>query len=184
MKHLNFLLMAAILATLALAGAAFADGKWKNYTDETFGFSVEYPDIYDSVEKPYVDGDGKSNFGASISTGNGRYAFSVSGGRKPKGADGNSLLKEATNLEEDENGYVYGVVPIAGTAKSDANFYTYEYLDDSPGVDDQGQPDCIAHVYGLVGESVTAEYTLRYQKDDAELFAEISARMDKSLKVK
>jgi hypothetical protein len=184
MKRLNFLLMAVILATPALAGAAFADEKWKNYTDKTFGFSVEYPDIYDSVEEPYVDGDGKSNFGASISTGNGRYAFSVSGGQKSKGADGNSLLKEATNLEEDENGYVYGVAPIGETAKSGVNFYTYEYLDDSPGVDDQGEPDCITHVYGLVGESVMAEYTLRYQKDDAERYAEITARMDKSLKVK
>ncbi|MDR2946301.1 MAG: hypothetical protein LBV79_06115 [Candidatus Adiutrix sp.] len=184
MKRVSIFAAAMVFATLALAGAAFAEEQWKTYTDKTFGFSVEYPDIYNEVEDPYVDGDGISNFGTYSSASGGQHAFSVSGGQKPKGADGNSLLKEATNMEEDENGYVYGVAPIEGTAKSGADFYTYEYLNDSAGVDGNGEPACITHIYGVVGQTGTAEYRITYPKGEAGQYAEITARMDTSLKVK
>lgn len=175
------LAVAVLFATAALAGMSFAADKWETYTDKKFGFSVEYPaGIYNKTDDPYVDGDGISNFAAYSSTkdGDGKYAFSVSGGKKPTGADGNSLLKEATDMEEDANGYVYGVEPIEGTAKSGADFYTLEYIDDSAG------PDGISHVYCVVGKTTTAKYSIRYPKGEAERFAEITARMDDSLKAK
>ena len=181
MKRMPVFATAVIFATLALAGASFAAEQWKTYTDKTFGFSVEYPaDLYNKVGDPYVDGDGVSTFNAYLSTdeGDGKYAFSVSGGKKPKGADGNSLLKEATDMKEDVNGYVNGVEPIKGTAKSGADFYTLEYDDDSAG------PGGISHVYCVIGKTGMAKYSIRYPKAEAERFAEITARMDASLKVK
>jgi hypothetical protein len=164
----------------ALSGAAFAETKYVRYTDKKFGFTVEYPDIYNGSNGQYIDGDGLSNFEMYSSTenGDGKYAFVVSGGKKPKGADGNSLLKEATNMDEDENGYVYGVEPIEGTARAGADFYTLDYIDDSAG------PEEIRHVYCVVGKEQFVKYWIRYPKEDAEEYAEITARMDSSLKLK
>jgi hypothetical protein len=165
---------------LSYAWAFAADVQFKKYTDEKFGFSVEYPDIYNTAEAPYVDGDGLSNFTARSSTdeGDGKYAFEISCGKKPKGVDGNSFLKEATNMEEDDYGYSYGVEPIEGTAKSGADFYTLDYLDYSAG------PEEITHVYCAVGKNDFVKYWIRYPKEEAEQYKEITARMDKSLKLK
>ena len=181
MKCLPVFLLTVTFAVTALAGSSFAAEGWKTYTDKNFGFSVEYPaGFYNKSEAPYVDGDGISNFAAYSSTdkGDGKYFFSVSGGEKAKGVDGNLLLKEATDMKEDAHGYVYGVDPIKGTAKSGADFYTLDYVDDSAG------PGGISHVYYVIGKTGTAKYQIRYPKEDAERFAKITARMDKSLKVK
>ena len=173
-------LCAVSFVVLSCAWAFAADVQFKKYTDKKFGFSVEYPDIYNTAEDPYVDGDGLSNFGASEQNdeGSGKYAFNITGGKKPKGADGNSLLKEATNMEEDDSGYVYGVEPIEGTAKSGADFYTLDYLDDSAG------PEGITHIYCAVDKNEYAKYWIRYPQEEAEQYKEITARMDKSLKLK
>ena len=81
-------------------------------------------------------------------------------------------------MEEDDNGYVYGVEPIAGTTESGPNFYTFDYLDDSAGGEE------ISHVYCVVGKDVKVRYWIRYPKDDAERFAGITKRMDASIKLK
>jgi hypothetical protein len=178
----NILLCAAVMvwAVVFAAAAGAAEVKFKQYTDKKFGFTVEYPDIYNDSNGQYIDGDGLSNFGAYSSTenGDGKYAFEVSGGKKPKGADGNSLLKEATNMEEDEYGYVCGVEAIEGTARAGADFYTLDTIDDSAG------PGEIRHVYCVVGKDRFAKYWIRYPKEEAETYAEITARMDESLKLK
>jgi hypothetical protein len=173
-------LYTVFFVVFSCAWAFAADVQFKKYTDEKFDFSVEYPDIYNTAEDPYVDGDGLSNFTASEQSdeGSGKYAFNVTGGKKPKGADGNSLLKEATNMEEDDYGYAYGVEPIEGTAKSGVDFYTLDYLDDSAG------PEEITHVYCAVGKNDFVKYWIRYPKEEAEQYKEITARMDKSLKLK
>ena len=181
MKRIPFFTLAVFLALAALTGVAFAADEWKTYTDKKFGFSVEYPAaVHNKTDAPYVDGDGVSNFEAYSSTkdGDGKYAFAVSGGKKPKGVDVNSLLKEATNMKEDAHGYVNGVEPIKGTAKSGTDFYTLDYVDDSAG------PDGISHVYCVVGKTTTVKYSIRYPKGEAKRFAEITARMDASLKAK
>lgn len=181
MRRIPFFALALSFALLALTGLSLAADEWKTYTDKKFGFAVEYPaHLYNKTDAPYVDGDGLSNFEAYASTkdGDGKYAFAVSGGKKPKGVDGNSLLKAATNMKEDAHGYVYGVEPIKGTAKSGADFYTLDYVDDSAG------PDGITHVYCVVGKTTTAKYSIRYPKGEAKRFAEITARMDASLKAK
>jgi hypothetical protein len=181
MKRLHVFLLTVTLAAIALASTSLATEGWKTYTDKKFGFSVEYPaGIYNKTEGPYVDRDGISTFVAysSTSNGEGKYAFSVSGGKKTKGMDGNSLLKKATTITEDAHGHVSGVQPIKGTAKSGANFYTYNYVDDSAG------PGGVSHVYCVIGQTGTAQYSIRYPREEAQRFARITARMDKSLKAK
>jgi hypothetical protein len=167
-----------VVVFAVVAGAE--EVKFKRYTDKKFGFSVEYPDIYNDSNGQYIGRDGLSNFGAYSSTenGDGKYAFMISGGEKTKGADGNSLLKEATNMKEDEYGYVYGVEPIEGTAHAGADFYTFDYTDDSAGLEE------IVHEHCVVGKDHFAKYWIRYPKEEAEIYAEITARMDESLKLK
>jgi hypothetical protein len=171
----KFVLAVCVLAMAVCASESFADD-WKSYADKKFGYSLDYPDIFEEYEDPYTDGDGLSVF--SGSAGDGKYAFEISGGKKSKGADGDKLLKEATNMEEDEYGYIYGVEPMEETAKSGVDFYTLEYIDDSAG------PDEITHVYCAVGKTIVVKYWIRYPKEDAEQYAEITARMNESLKAK
>ena len=181
----NFRLITATLAVfLALGPGAEGEVLFKNYADKTFGFSVDYPAIFDEMDEPYVDGDGLSTFGGYSTgeiggrTGDGIYAFEVSGGKKSPGVDGDSLFKEATDLDEDEFGYVNGVEPLPGTGKSDAGFYTLDYADDSAGFDE------ITHVYCVVNQDQMVKYWIRYPKEEAEKFAPLTARMDESLKLK
>jgi hypothetical protein len=181
MKKRCLLITAAAALTVMFASAAFsAEVPFKQYIDKKFGFSFEYPDIYNNVEEPYVDGDGLGVFSAYSSSGDGdgKYAFEIRGGKKPKGTDAKSLLKQETDTTEDENGYVNGVPPIEGTAKSGAEFYTFDYLDDSAG------PEEITHVYCVVNKTHFARYWIRYPKEDAEEYREITARVDKSLRLK
>jgi hypothetical protein len=174
------LALLAVLTVMLAVEAGAGEVKFKKYTDKKFGFSVEYPDIYNNVNDPYVDGDGLSTFGAYTSSGDGdgKYAFEVSGGKKPKGADGNSLLKKETDTTEDKYGYVNGVEPIKGTAKSGPDFYTFDSADDSAG------PDETTHVYCVVNKTHFVKYWIRYPNADADEYKEITARMDKSLKLK
>lgn len=171
---------AMLLAVCAAVAANAAETKYKTYTDKKFGYSIEYPDIYNCIHAPFTDADGSRAFGcySSEDDGDGRYAFEVLGGEKAKGVDGNVLLHEATTIEEDDYGHVYGVEPLPGTAKSDAGFYTFEYNDNSSG------SESISHVYCVIGNGVMAKYWIRFPKGEAERFAEITKRMDASLTVK
>ena len=179
MKRFTVILSALVLLAFTLPVFA-AETEWKTYTDKKFGFSMEYPDLFNAGDDAYVDSDGISHFGqyTSSSDGDGKYAFEVSGEKTPKGANVDSLLKEETNMEEDDYGYVYGVEPIDGTTKSGADFYTFDYLDDSAGEEE------ISHVYCVVGKNVKVRYWIRYPKDEAERFSDITKRMDASLKLK
>ena len=177
----KFVVILWVMVTLTLATSTFAaEVEWKTYTDETFGFSIEYPDIYNAGGDPYVNDYGISYFGQYTSgpNGDGEYAFEISGEKTPQEANGDSLLKKETDMEEDEYGYVYGVEPIAGTAKSGPDFYTFDYLDDSAGEEE------ISHVYCFVGKDVKIRYWIRYPKEDAERFAEITKHMDASINLK
>jgi hypothetical protein len=181
-----------ILAVFAILFGAFpvtafaADKEitWKTYTDKKFGFSVEYPGIYDEIDDPYVDGDGLSNFGATLGSSGGKHAFTVIGGKNADKATAKSKLKDWTSMEEDDSGYVSGVEPIPDTAKSGDGFFTLDYLNDSAGVDKNGEPACVTHIYGIVTKNLVVTYTVTYPKEDADRFADITSRMDKSLKVK
>jgi hypothetical protein len=187
-KHANkfintavFCLCAAVFALCLGTAVLAAEVQFKRYTfgtssDKNFAFGVEYPDIYGEYDDPYVDGDGVAHFGGNSN--GGKYAFGVEGMKKPKGATGESLYKEATNMEEDENGYVYGVEPIPESAEYTDDFYSFDYLDDSAG------PEEISHVYCSVGKNVVVKYWIRYPKGEAVKYAEITARMTESIELK
>jgi opacity protein-like surface antigen len=177
----KFLYGALILAVLmSTAFAAFGED-WKTYANKKLGFSVEYPDIYSNASEN-TDGEGVFSFTAYNEEG-GKFAFFIEYVKNDGKQTPESKLKDWTNMEEDEYGYVYGVEPIPGTAKAGDNFFTLDYLNDSAGVDDNGDPACIAHVYGIVAKKSVVTLTLIYPKEDAEKFAEITSRADKSLKV-
>ena len=180
-KMLRGLTVLVVLAALALgAGASLAaDAAWKTHVDKKFGFSMEYPVIFNKSET-YVDGDGRSVFEqyASTADGDGKYALTVMGGKSRAGETAASRLKELTSLEEDKNGYVSGVEPLPGTARSQGNAYALDYADDSSGI------DSVSHIYGLVGDGMIVEYSLRYPRAEAERFAGVVSRMDAALRLK
>ena len=180
----KFRVLWTALVVLAAVAACCAAGEvavsYKKYVDKQFGFSIEYPDFFIGGDA-YVDADGMSNFEAQTEggeDGDGKHQILVTGGKKPKGADGKSLLKEATNMKEDKFGYVNGVEPLPGTARSGADFYALEYATDRTG------GESIVHRYCVVGKKTMVMYELCYPKEEAERFSEIQKRMDASLKVK
>jgi hypothetical protein len=167
----------AVCAALTCAASAFAaesDAKYAQYTDKKFGYSIEYPDIFGDKNE-YTDGDGLNNL--ELTTESNAYTLTLVGGKAPKGATGASLLKERTNMEEDDNGYVNGSEPLPGTAKSGNGFYTLEYETDE---------GYLCHEYGLLDKKVKAVFTLRIKKDaiDEDIFREVCAAVEKSFKLK
>jgi hypothetical protein len=172
------------LAVLSISVACCAAGEagervsYKKYTDKKFGFSIDYPDFFTESDA-YVGEDGMSTFEARTAgeNGDGKHHVIVSGGKRPKGADGNSLLKEATDMKEDKFGYVNGVEPLPGTVRSGVDFYALEYATDRTG------GVSIVHRYCLVGKKTTVTYELCYPREEAERFSEIQRHMDASLKV-
>ena len=172
-KFLIILMMFVVFSAAFAVTADAAETEYKTYTDKKFGYSIEYPDIFKESEQ-YEDGDGNSNFVLTTD----EYDLTVLGGKNDGAYDGNALLKEATNIEEDDFGYVYGVEALPDTARSGADFYTLKYVTDRPG------PEAIAHVYGVVNKNVKAVFEFRYSQSDKEQFKEMIAHMEKSLKLK
>jgi hypothetical protein len=148
--------------------------QFKQYVDKTFGFSMEYPDIYDSIEGPALNKSGFSIFNASSSD-NADCAIEIECGKRPKGATGDILLKFATNTTPDKNGNVSGEQAIEGTAKSGPDFYTYDYISGM---------EQITHFYCLMSKTGVVAYSIRYPEADAEEYEAIIARMDKSIRLK
>ena len=176
MKKLSF---GGLILTILLSTALAAFGQdWKTYANKDEGFSVDCPDIYDGASEN-TSGDGVFSFNAS----RGQNSFIVERAKNDGQATPDSKLKEWTSMEEDEYGYVYGVKPIPGTAKTGDNFFTIDYLNDSAGVDANGDPACVTHIYGIVTKKSVVTLTLTYPKEDAEKFAEIVSRADQSLRV-
>ena len=178
MKKLLYgaLILAVLMST---AFAAFGED-WKTYANKKLGFSVEYPDIYENASEN-TDGEGVFSFNTYKE--GGKSAFAAEYAKNNGKATPKSKLKDWTNREEDEYGYVYGVEPIPGTAKTGDNFFTLDYLNDSAGVDDNDEPACITHIYGIVTKKSVVTLTLTYPKKEAEKYTEIVSRVDKSLKV-
>ncbi len=170
-----FFIATILIWAIPLGRSMAEDILYKSYSDEMFGYSIEYPDIFGEGDH-YVDGDGFSNF--ELRSGNGEYHVLIWGGKKGEGLDGASLLKEATDMTEDEFGYVYGVQPLPGSDRSGADFYSLEYETDRTG------KNSIVHRYGIVGKDATAVYELCYPTEEAERFAEIKKHMDQSFKIK
>lgn len=174
-KGLWAIFVVAALLGVATVGSSTAEVRYRSYLDEVFGYSIDYPDMFDESDQ-YVDGDGVSNF--ELRTSDGKYHLLIWGGKKETDADGASLLKEATDMEEDEFGYVYGVEPLSGSERSGADFYSLEYETDRTG------NRSIVHRYGVVGKGSVAVYELCYPVEDGERFADIKEHMDQSFKVK
>jgi hypothetical protein len=172
------LLYGALIMTVLVSTAVIAFGEdWKTYTNKKNGFSVEYPDIYEdknTVERS--DGDGVYYSGSN-------HSFSVVCDKNDGKQTPASELKRWTNMEEDEDGIVDGVEPLPDTAKTGDNFFTLDYLQYNGPSDNNGDPANITHVYGIVTKKLVVWLELSYPKEEAEEYAEIKSRADKSLKV-
>jgi hypothetical protein len=158
------------------AGAANADEEtpFKQYVDKTFGASMEYPDIYDSVKGPALNEGGFNVFKAS-SADNEDLGLEIECGKRPKGVTGDILLKFATNTKPDKNGKISGEKAIEGTAKSGPDFYTYDYISGM---------EQITHFYCVMNKTGVIAYSIRYPEAEAEKYQAITARMDESLTLK
>jgi hypothetical protein len=163
----KFLICLAVLpAFFAAARGECAEVKFEIYVNARFGYSVEYPDIFEpKTERD--DGDG-----AEFSSEDGEYTLVVWGGQNTPGRDGNALL------EERKEGVAH-IVP--GSERSGAEFYSVEYGDDGG----QDGVEHVFHEYVIVnaGLTVTAGFVLRYPKEEEERFAGIGAAMESSLKL-
>jgi len=160
------------------AGAGVANAgeetPFKQYVDKTFGASMEYPDIYDSVEGPALNEGGFNIFKAS-SADNEDLGLEIECGKRPKGVTGDILLKFATNTKPDKNGKISGEKAIEGTAKSGPDFYTYDYISGM---------EQITHFYCVMNKTGVIAYSIRYPEAEAEKYQAITARMDESLTLK
>jgi hypothetical protein len=178
----QLVLIITALAVVSVAPFSFAAGEisWKTYTDKKLGFSSDYPDLPDvfNDSREYVDDEGVSHFDQHSSTPgvDGRYALDIYGRVNSDGSTGASLLRKWTDMDEDQFGYVNGVVALEGTAKADDGHFTLDYADDSAG------PGLVKHVYGLVTPKTVIVYELRYPVSEAQKYKEIASHIEGSLK--
>jgi hypothetical protein len=161
---------ALILAVLMSAALAASGEEWKTYVNEEAGCSVEYPDIYQNTQEDFFD-DGTWLFDAYNTGGDGRDWFSVNSHNNDGEATPESELNDQKEFMSNED-----LKPIPDTEKTGDNFFTIDYYADDSNA-------WITHAYGVVTEKLTVTVTLTYPKEDAEKFAEITDRVDKSLKV-
>jgi hypothetical protein len=147
------------------APSARAAENWTSYENGRFGYSVEHPDIFDSVKDP-SNGDGAEFSGAG-----GEYTLKVWGGFNVLEDDGNSLLNKCYDR-------IAHIVP--GSTRSGEDFYSVAYSDDGG----KDGTEHIFHEYGVVNAETMAGFILKYPKEEENRFAEIKSRMEGSLKIK
>ena len=153
----------AAFAFMANAMAANAS-EYEAYLNARFGYSVEYPDIFDASREP-DNGDG-----IWFESAGGEYTLTISGGHNIFGHDGEALLRECY----DRVAYI-----VEGSERSAPNFYSIAYSDDGG----QDGIEHIFHEYGIVNEDIWASFILKYPKEEEERFAPIKERMETSLKL-
>ncbi|MDR1622940.1 MAG: hypothetical protein LBS00_11250 [Synergistaceae bacterium] len=162
-------ILAAALALSALFGAAapdFADAseKYETYFNARFGYSMEYPDIFETRKEP-ENGDG-----VKLASKNGEYTLAIWGGYNVLGQDGTALLEESKER-------VAHVVP--DSERSAGRYYSIQYSDD-------GGKDGVEHIfyeYVIVNSAMKAGFTFSYPKDEEMRFAVTVIDMENSLKM-
>jgi hypothetical protein len=159
-------LLTAFAFWLAIFPAVFAEGAetaYKIYLNARFGYSVEYPDIFDTQREP-DNGDGIEFTGAD-----GEYTLTIWGGYNVLAWDGKSLLDACT----ERIAHI-----VEGSKKIGAGFYSIAYSDD-------GGRDGVEHIfheYGIVNKDMQAAFVLKYPKKEEKRFVEIKKRLEASFK--
>jgi hypothetical protein len=154
----------AFLAHVAEAPAEYAEPEYETYVNDRFGYSVNYPDIFDRSREP-DNGDG-----VEFASADGEYGLTIWGGYNVLGQDGYALLEECYER-------VTHIVPES--AMSASRHYGVEYSDDG-GKDGVGH---IFHEYGIVNEEMKAGFTLKYPKAEEKRFELIKIVMENSLRL-
>jgi hypothetical protein len=152
----------AFFAHVAGVPAECAEAEYKTYVNDRFGYSVNYPDIFESSREP-DNGDG-----IEFASDDGEYTLTIWGGYNVLGQDGYALLEECYER-------VAHIVP--DSQESAGNYYSIEYSDD-------GGKDGVEHIfheYGIVNEDMKASFTLQYPKAEEKRFATIKIDMENSL---
>ena len=159
----QFLLTLFMIFSAAFAVTAGA-AEYEAYFNTRFGYSVEYPDIFDASREP-DNGDG-----IWFESADGEYALTISGGHNVFDHDGEALLRECY----DRVAYI-----VEGSERSAPNFYSIAY-EGGGGMDGA---EYVFHEYGVVNEDIWASFILKYPKDEEERFAPVKERMEASLKL-
>jgi hypothetical protein len=161
MNHTKKIAVLCAVTALLLSGKP-SDAEYKTYVNDRFGFSVNYPDIFDTSREP-DNGDG-----ISFASDDGEYTLEIWGGYNILGQDGYALLEEC---------YERVAHIVRNSAISAGGHYSIEYSDD-------GGKDGVEHIfheYGIVNEDMKAGFVLRYPKDEEKRFAIIKADMENSI---
>ncbi len=139
-----------------------AKDEWISYGNARFGYSMEYPDIFTSLEEP-DNGDG-----IWLKTKGEKYALTISGGFNVLGEDAEGRLQ--ARLRE-----VAHIVP--GSEAAGPGWYRVVCSDDG-GRDGKEHR---FHEYGILDGENWASFILVYPLEERDRFAAAAARMEKSL---
>ena len=148
--------LCALLLFPVLCAAAPAE-RWTEYINDRFGYSVEHPDIFEEAGKP-ENGDG-----VWLSSKDGRYALTLSGGYNVLEEDGEAML--ASRLED---------VSHVLSKEAAPDGYRLVYGDGK---------ERLFFECAVVNEEAWASFILRRPKDEDEdeRFRPIATRMERSL---
>jgi hypothetical protein len=151
------------VASFALAG----ENRYKTYVNARFGYSIDYPDIFDSQKEP-DNGDGIEFSGRG-----GEVTLTIWGGHNVLGQDGAALLNEC----KERVAYIVEDSEKCGTVTEEVSYYWIEY-------GDGGGKDGVEHIFseaGLVNADIKAGFIFKYPKDDEESMTGVIAELRGSL---
>ena len=154
----------ALWLAISAAYAANAETPYKVYLNARFGYSVEYPDIFDTQREP-DNGDG-----ITFESADGEYSLAIGGGHNVLEWDGEALL----NMCKERVAHI-----VDGSERTGKGFYSIAYSDDGG----QDGVEHIFHEYGIVNADLTVSFVLKYPKEEEERFTEIKKRLEASLKL-
>ena len=166
-KRGSVLLIACVLVLGVFIGAGIGaepPEKYETYTNGRFGYSMKYPDIFDTKTEP-DNGDG-----VELASKNGKYTLVMWGGYNILGQDGDALLEESKER-------VAHILP--GSERSAENYYSIQYSDG-------GGKDGTEHIfyeYVIVNADMRAGFTFSYPKDEEKRFEITVIDMENSLKM-
>ena len=143
--------------------SADAAEDWTLYENERFGYEVEYPYVLSNVVLEPDNGDG-----VELASEDGNYRLTISGGYNVLEDDAEAALER--RLEE--TSHLGRLRDTFGDG-----WYRAVFADDG-GKDGNVR---LYHEYGVIDEDNWASFILVYPKDEENRFAEITARMEKSL---
>jgi hypothetical protein len=168
-KRGSVLLIVCVLILGAFIGAGMGaepPEKYETYANGRFGYSMKYPDIFDTRTEP-DNGDG-----VKLASKDGEYTLAMWGGYNVLDQDGYELLEMAKSNER-----VGHILP--GSERSAENYYSIQYSDGGG----KGGTEHIFYVYEIVNADMMAGFTFSYPKDEGKRFERTVIDMENSLKM-